>query len=71
MCRILPFAPFYLINFFLDFKRFEVVKLRFVGLELGVELVLAALLLLSGESECPERLGYVTDGEMERQDMVE
>lgn len=41
MRRVLPFTPLYPINLFFDFKRLEVVKLGLVGLELGIELVLA------------------------------
>lgn len=35
--------PFDLVNFFFNFQRLEVVKLCLVGLELGVELVLARI----------------------------
>lgn len=45
MRRILSFTPFDLIDFFLDFKRFEVVELGLVGLKLRVELVFTSLFL--------------------------
>lgn len=43
---ILSFAPLDLVDLFFDFERLEVVELWLVRLELGVELVLAALFLL-------------------------
>ncbi|KAI3479668.1 hypothetical protein L1887_58289 [Cichorium endivia] len=43
---VLPPAPLDLVDLFLDLERFEVVELGLVGLELGVELVLAALFLM-------------------------
>ena len=47
MSGVLSSAPFDLVDLLLDFKRFEVVELGLVRLEFGVELVLAALFLLS------------------------
>lgn len=46
MGGILALAPPDLVDLFLNLERLEVVKLGFVRLELGVELVLAALLVL-------------------------
>jgi hypothetical protein len=43
---VLPPAPLDLVDLFLDLERFEVVELGLVRLELGVELVLAALFLM-------------------------
>lgn len=45
MSLILTFTPLDLIDLFFNFKGFEIVKLGLVGLEFGVELVLAALFL--------------------------
>jgi hypothetical protein len=47
MRRVLPPAPFDLVDLLLDLQRLEVIELRLVRLELGVELVLACLLLQS------------------------
>jgi hypothetical protein len=38
-------APLDFVDLFFNFERFEVVKLGFVGLELGMELILARLFL--------------------------
>ena len=46
MGSILSSAPLDLVDLFLDLERFVVVELGLVGLELGVELVLAALFLM-------------------------
>lgn len=45
MSRILTFAPFDFVDLLLNLEGFEVIKLGFVRLELGVELVLASLFL--------------------------
>ena len=42
---VLPPTPFNLIDLFFNLKRFQVVEFRFVGLKLGMEFVLASLLL--------------------------
>lgn len=56
MGLILSFTPLDLIDLFLNFKGFEIVKLGLVGLEFGVEFVLAALFLWIGnDSGCRER----------------
>jgi hypothetical protein len=47
MRRVLSSAPFDLVYFFFDFKRFEIVKLRFVGLEFRMKLVFAGFFLWS------------------------
>lgn len=47
MGRILPSTPFDLIDLLFYLQRLEVIKFRFVGLELGVELVFAGFFLLS------------------------
>lgn len=46
MRGVLSSTPLDFIDLLLDFKRLEVVELRLVRLELGVEFVLASLLLL-------------------------
>ena len=46
MRRILPTAPFDLIDLLLYFKGLEIVEFRFMGLELCMKLVLAGFLLL-------------------------
>jgi hypothetical protein len=46
MGLILSFAPLDLIDLFLNFEGFEIVKLGLVGLEFGVEFILAALFLV-------------------------
>ena len=45
MSGILLFTPSNLVDFLFNLKRLEVVKLGLMRLELGVELVLAALFL--------------------------
>ena len=45
MRRILAATPFDFVDLFFDLEGLEVVELRLVRLELGVELVLAGLLL--------------------------
>lgn len=45
MRRILAATPFDLVDLFFDLERLQVVELGLVRLELGVELVLAGLLL--------------------------
>ena len=45
-CVLSP-TPLDLIDFLFYFQGFEIIKLGFVGLELGVKLVLACLLLLA------------------------
>jgi hypothetical protein len=47
--RILSFAPSNLIDLLFNLERFEVIELGLVRLELGVELVFAALLLMQPE----------------------
>lgn len=51
---ILSFAPFDLVDLLFDFERLEVIEFWFVGLELGVKLVLAAL-LLAGDGDGDKR----------------
>ena len=46
MRRILPTAPFDLIDLLLYFKGLEIVEFRFMGLKLCMEFVLAGFLLL-------------------------
>ncbi len=48
---ILPAAPFNLVDLFLDFEGFEVVEFGLVGLEFGVEFVLAGLFLFTCQYE--------------------
>jgi hypothetical protein len=45
MRSILSTTPLDLINLFLDFERFQVVKLRFMGLKLGVKFVFTRFFL--------------------------
>jgi hypothetical protein len=45
MRRILAATPLDLVDLFFDLEGLQVVELRFVRLELGVELVFASLLL--------------------------
>jgi hypothetical protein len=45
MGSILSFTPLDLVDLLLDLERLEVIKLGFMGLELCVELVFAALFL--------------------------
>ena len=45
MRGVLTFTPLDLIDLLLDLQRLEIVEFRFMGLELGVELVLAGLFL--------------------------
>jgi hypothetical protein len=47
--RILPFAPSNLVDLLFNLERFEVIELWLVRLELGVELVFAALFLTQPE----------------------
>ena len=47
MSSILFFTPSNLVDFLFNFQRLEVVKLGLMGLELCVELVLAALFLFT------------------------
>lgn len=55
MRRILSFAPSNLVDLLLNLERFEVVKLWFVRLELGVKLVFAALFLSHRKGACFHR----------------
>ena len=43
---ILPPAPFDLVDLFLDFQGFQVVKLRLVRLKFGMEFIFAGFLLI-------------------------
>ena len=45
MGGVLSFAPLDLVDLLLDLQRLEIVEFGFMGLELGVELVLASLFL--------------------------
>ena len=45
MRGILPFAPFDLVDFFLNLQGFEIIEFGFMRLKLGVEFVLACFLL--------------------------
>lgn len=45
MGGVLPFAPFNLVDLLFDFQGLEVIEFGLVGLELGVELVLAGFFL--------------------------
>ena len=47
MGGILAFAPLDLVYLFLNFERFEVIEFGFMGLELGMEFVLACLFLFT------------------------
>ncbi len=51
MRGILALAPFYLVDFLLNLKGFEVVKFGFVGLELSMEFVFAGLLLREDQDQ--------------------
>ena len=57
MRRILAATPLDLVDLLLNLKRLQVVKLGLVRLELGMELVLASL-LLGGVSENGSRRGW-------------
>jgi hypothetical protein len=57
----LALAPFDLVDLLLDFQRLQVVELGLVGLELGVELVLAILLLLVGQEKEVNKAGSVSE----------
>ena len=45
VCGVLPSAPFDLVDLLFNLERLEVVKLGFMGLELCVKFVFAALFL--------------------------
>lgn len=51
MGGILSPAPLDFVDLFLDFKRLEVVELGLVGLEFGMELVLAGFFLSTGKQD--------------------
>ena len=55
MRRVLPFAPLDLVDLLLDLQRLEVVEFGLMGLELGVELVLAILFLQGGPGRSARR----------------
>lgn len=44
--RVLSFTPFDLIDLFFNFQTLQIIKLGFMGLELGVKTILAILFLL-------------------------
>lgn len=46
MCRVLPFAPFNLVDLLFDLQTFQIIKLGFMRLKLGMEFVLATLFLV-------------------------
>ena len=58
MRRILAATPFDLVDLFFDLEGLEVVELRLVRLELGVELVFASLLLEDCQMSNRESLGW-------------
>ena len=62
MGGILSFTPLDLVNLLLDFERFEVVELRLVRLELGVEFVFAALFLFRESVRLQGGVGEVDRG---------
>jgi hypothetical protein len=47
MCRVLALAPANLVDLFFNLQTLQIVKLRFMGLELRVKLVLASLFLIA------------------------